>query len=286
MARVCILTDSTAQFLTPGFAGFDLVHSMPISIQINGKVYPPNDSSLTSLLSVSVRDPQQPVILLPGIADFERVFRTLGRAFDEILVLLFSENMNAAVENAKIAAARSHAPASIHILDSQAIDLGLGILVQKAAGLASHHFAASQIKQELLGYIPHIYAVFGIRGLSYLEHAGQLHPAQAIVGEMLGMLPVLALEHGQLTAVHKARSGRNLVDILFEYINEISQLEHIALLQSASHFSNEARSLKERLQSEHPQVRISEHLLNPVTAALIGPASLGLVAVEGDRRLR
>lgn len=286
MARVCVLTDSTAQFLTPGFPGFDLVHSMPISIQINGKVYPPNDSSLTSMLTVSVRGPQQPAILLPGIADFERVFRSLGRAFDEIIVLLFSENMNEAVANAKIAAARSHAPASIHILDSQAIDLGLGVMVQKAAGLASRGAPASQIKQELLGYIPHVYTVFGIRGLSYLEHAGQLHPAQALVGEMLGMLPVLALEHGHLTAVHKARSGRNLVDILYEYINEITHLEYIALLQSTTHFSSEARSLKDRLQSEHPQVRISEHLLNPVTAALIGPASLGLIAVEAERRVR
>lgn len=286
MARVCILTDSTAQFLSPGFPGFDLVHSMPISIEINGKVYPPTDTSPTSMLPVSVRDPRQPAILLPAVADFERVFRSLGRAFDEIIVLLFSQNINGSVANAQIAASRSHTPASVHILDSQAIDLGLGVLVQKAAGLASRGFTASQIKQELLGYIPHVYTVFGIRGLSYLEHAGQLHPAQALVGEMLGMLPVLALEHGQLTAVHKARSGRNLVDILYEYINEISHLECIALLESTTHFLSEARSLKDRLQSERPQMRISEHLLNPVTAALIGPASLGLVAVEAERRAR
>jgi DegV family protein with EDD domain len=286
MARVCILTDSTAQFLVPGFPGLELVHSLPISIQINGKMYPPNDPSLTSRLSVSVQDPAQPAILLPGVADFERAFRSLGRAFDEIIVLLFSEKMNEAVTNAKIAANKSHAPAAVHILDSQAIDLGLGVLVQRAAGLASRGYSASQIKQDLLGYIPHVYSVFGIRGLSYLEQAGQLHPAQALVGEMLGMLPVLALEHGKLTAVHKARSGRNLVDILYEYINEITYLESIALLQSTTYFSSEARSLKERLQNEYPEVRISEHLLNPVTAALIGPASLGLVAVEADRRSR
>jgi DegV family protein with EDD domain len=286
MAGICILTDSTAQFLAPKFPGQELVRSLPVSIRINDQVYAPNDAGLASRLPVSARGPRQPVILSPSSTDFEQAFRSLGRSFDEIIVLLFSEGMNDAVKKARLAASKSHTPATVHIVDSQSIDVGLGVLVQKAAELAHSGRPAALIKQDLLGYIPHVYTVFGIRGLSYLEQAGQLQPAQALVGEMLGMLPVLALEHGQLTAVHKARSGRNLVDILYEYINEITHLEHIALLQSAAYFTNEARSLKERIQSEHPRVRLSEHLLNPVTAALIGPASLGIVAVETDRRMR
>lgn len=286
MPRVCILTDSTAQFLAPKFPGHELVRSLPVSIQVNGKIYPSSDVSLTSRLPASARGPKRPAILPPGAADFERVFHTLGREFDEIIVLLFSGEMNEAVEHARLAASKSHTPAIVHLIDSQAIDLGLGILVQKAAELARSGRSATQIKQDLLGFIPHVYTVFGIRGLSYLEQAGQIHPAQALVGEMLGMLPVLALEHGRLTAVHKARSGRNLVDLLFEYVNEITHLEQIALLQSVSYFTSEARSLKDRIQSEHPGVRLSDHLMNPVTAALIGPASLGIVALESDRRHR
>lgn len=284
MAHICILTDSSAQFTVPDFPGQELVHILPLTIQQNSKVYERQDDFPTAQLPVSARGLLRPVVLPPSASALEKAYQTYGRAYDEIIVLLLSTHLNSAVTYAERAARVAHIPAPVYVLDSQSVDLGLGMLVQKAAWAAINGTSGTDIVHALLGQIPHVYTVFGMRGLTYLELAGQIDPAQGMVGEMLGMLPVLTLEHGRLTAVHKARSGRNLVDILYEFISEVSAVEHIALLQSSHHFNNEARSLRERIINDFASIPFSEHTFTPATSALIGPASLGLVVAETDKR--
>jgi fatty acid-binding protein DegV len=111
------------------------------------------------------------------------------------------------------------------------------------------------------GLIPHVYTIFCNQSLSYLQLSGQLDPAQALVGEMLGITPFFILENGRLTPVQKARSTRHLVDTFHEFITEFIHLKHIALLQGLPPFINEARALHERIQENFPTTPFSEHIL-------------------------
>ncbi len=73
--------------------------------------------------------------------------------------------------------------------------------------------------------INHIYSVFCLPDLSHLYRSGQIDPAQAIVGEMLGVIPFFTLENGSLVHTQKIRSPRHLVDIMYEFVAEFENLK-------------------------------------------------------------
>ncbi len=121
-----------------------------------------------------------------------------------------------------------HSSASVHIIDSQATSVGLGLIVQAAAEAAWNDMGIAEIKRMLNWLIPRVYTIYCTQSLTYLSHSGQLDQAQALVGEMMGVTAFFLMEHGSLIPVQKARNARNMVDIFEEFIMEFGDLRHIA----------------------------------------------------------
>jgi DegV family protein with EDD domain len=231
-------------------------------------------------LPPTVRDGLHPRVLPPTIAEYKRAIDRLGKRFNQIILILLLAHINPAFIQAQAAVRRADTSASIYLIDSQNIAIGLGLLVQQAARAAHQGRSAQEILERLRGLIPHIYSIFCVSSLTYLNHAGQLDPAQALIGEMLGIFPLYLLENGRLVPFQKARNTRHLIETFYEFVAEFNSLKHLALLQGIPPFTHEARNLYERILNEYPNTPYSEHTLGVPLAAIIGPHSLGLVAME------
>jgi fatty acid-binding protein DegV len=83
-----------------------------------------------------------------------------------------------------------------------------------------------------------------------------------------------------LVLIQKVRNSRHLVDILHEFISEFSHLKHIAIVQGIPPFEQEAHNLRDRLNGNFPAASFSEHTLGTALATILGPKSLGVVAME------
>jgi DegV family protein with EDD domain len=171
-------------------------------------------------------------------------------------------------------------PASIFIIDSLNTAVGLGLLVQAAAELCLRGYTGVDINHLVRGMVNHIYTVFCLHDLSHLYRAGLIDPSQAIVGEMLGVIPFFTLENGKLVHTQKIRSPRHLVDILYEFIAEFDNLKYLALLQGISTFEQESRNLRERISQNVRTTPLCEYGLSLALATILGPHSIGLVAME------
>jgi DegV family protein with EDD domain len=169
---------------------------------------------------------------------------------------------------------------AVQVIDSQSTSVGLGMLVQSAAEAASEGVASTEIERLLRGQIPHIYSVFCIPGLTYLNCSGFIGAAQAIAGEMLSLLPIYTLEDGRLTSIEKARNYRQLMDFLQEFVDEFSDLYHIAFIQSTPPMIHEARTLREHAAMNFPKTPFSEHTISLPLAVLMGPRTLAVFAIE------
>jgi DegV family protein with EDD domain len=280
MPRVCILTDSTAQFTDPVFPGLDLVNVIPLRIQYQNQIFFDGKDLKTICLPQTEQGENGPFILAPSIEDFRQAFIGLGRKYNEIIVILMSSLLSPTYAVALEAASSVKGPASIHFIDSQTTAVGLGLIVQAAAGAAEQSATTTRISRLVRGLIPRIYTVFCLQSLSYLYRSGHLDPAQAIVGEMLGITPFFAMENGHLVPNQKVRNSRHLVDILHEFISEFSHLKHIAIVQGVPPFEQEAHNLRERINGNFPAASFSEHTLGAALATILGPKSLGVVAME------
>ena len=282
MPATCILTDSTACFTRVNYAGQEHVYQIPCTLHsgeqtiIDGK-----DLSLLEQLSSHSLIPSIQVFA-PSIESFQNMYHQLGQTYQNILVILMSSHLSHAVNHALQAAQVPKSPASIHIVDSQTCAVGLGFLVHSAAEAIQRGLPPAEISRMIRGLTRHIYAIFCLPDLSYLARAGQLDPAQAVVGEMLGMLPLFIMENGNLVHTYKIRSPRHMVDIMFEFIAEFEHLRHLAILQGLPFFEQEAHNIRERIHQNIRAVPFSEHTLPLSLATMLGPRAIGLMAVESS----
>ena len=280
MSRICLLTDSTVQFPAPLFPGNELVNVIPLHVEMNNHLYTDGKDIRTANLPESARQPGSPKALPPTVEEFTEVYSNLGRRYSDIVTILVSSHLNPVISTAVEAASIAGGPARVHIIDSQTTAVGLGLLVQAAARAAQKGADSVEITRLVRGMVSKIYTVFCAQSLSYLYKSGHLDPAQAIVGEMLNVMPFLILENGRLVPIQKVRSPRHLVDILHEFIMEFSDLKHVAIIQGVPPFEQEARNLRDRINAEDTSPSFSEPTLGAALASSLGPRSLGIVVWE------
>jgi len=285
MGSICILTDNTAQFTQPSFPGRNIVNILPLEVQLNSGLYDSSSYKVSSL-PVSANDDLHPQLVAPSPEKIRTLLITLGQNYDEVIGIFISSYLNQCFVNAEQAAIGLRGRMSIQMIDSQTTSIGLGLLVQTAAEAVAQGDSFQEIEHIIRSLLPHIYAVFCTPNLSYLYYANFLDRAQALVGEMMGMLPIFTLEEGKLTPLEKVRSRRHAFDFFQEFINEFDHLQHIALLQNVTPNPQDARLLREQVQVGLNKLAFTEHTINLPLATLLGPAAIGLFLLESTNQKR
>ncbi len=280
LPRVCILTDSTAQFPTRSFPGQDLVNVLPIAVSLPEEPELEAEEIKAVHLPASLMTSAPPQVQMPDVDQITTAFEYLGSRFDQIAAVFLSKHLCPIVPQAILAAERLSGRMQIEVIDSRTTSVGLGLLVQLATAAAAQGQDLKEIKRILLGAMPHIYSVFCVNGLTYLHHSGFLDRAQAVVGERLSVMPFYVLEKGHLIPSQKIRNSRHMVDCLHEFVTEFAALHHIALLQGVPAYEQESRAFRERIKEDYPEVSISEHTITPALAAVLGPRTLGMFLWE------
>lgn len=284
MHRICIVTDSTAQFPNPTYLGHELVQVAPIHISIGHQTLTDRKDPKDYKHLVNQPDGQTPCVMIPDVESLGKLFLRLGSRYQNILVILHSSQLSPLVENARVAAEAVKNPDAIHIIDSQTIGAGLGLLVQTAAHICLHHHDPATISQMVRGTVPHIYTALFLPNLKALARSGYLDPDQAVVGEMLGFFPFYLLEPGRMVSIQKARTMRQLVDMTTEFVTEFDGLRHVALFQGYPPYEPEMRSLHERITKAFPNTPITEHYLSLSQVAMLGPRAIGAVVMQEPER--
>jgi DegV family protein with EDD domain len=272
----CILTDSTAQFPTPIFEGREAINMMDLHLEVDDKRYERGEGLKTIDLPKSAIDGPTMKVEAPSADEFEARFKQLGQIYDSTVAVLHAGSLTKTAAHAEEAAKRLQGQVDVTVIDCGTTALGMGLLIQEASAAALAGEDAGEIELLVRSLMPQVYSVFAIPNLSYLQHAGYLNYSQAMLGEFLKVLPVYVLDQGELTPTQKARNLRQVVDILHEFLWEFPNLEHIGILQGSPPFETETRALRERIAEDFPHTPISEHIINPALATLIGPHSLGL----------
>jgi len=286
MGITCIVTDSHVQFPQPSFAGRQLVRILHHSYQLNGQTYEAGKDLKTSDLPAFPPDNTLPGILLPDPEQICRFFEVIeeDRSIDRIIAIFTSAQLFPLFSKVQDALVSFSGRVQIQLIDSQSTSIGLGFLVQSAIDAIQKNYSSSEVEHLVRSLIPRIYAILSTPGLSYLHRAGFVDHSQAIVGEMLGLMPLFALEEGHLTPLEKVRNHRQVLDSFQEFLDEFENLHHIALVQNIAPNSQDGRLLREHAMDSYPKTPFTEHSINLALAALLGPQTSSLFAIESQGR--
>lgn len=279
--KVAVITDSTAYF-EPGDVEQLGIHVVPLTIQLGSEKFREGIDITTDELFRRVNyGAPFPVSQAPDAEVFEKLYAKLHRETDQMLSIHISTHLSKTIQRAKMGAEALLGRCSIEVVDSMTTSVGLGILAKAAAQAANDGASLDDIVRLVRGMVPHIYLVFYVETMDYLERNGRIGKAQAILGSMLNIKPILFMEDGDIIPLEKVRTSEKGIEKLFEFVAEFDNLEQTAIIQRSKHPNKDARNLQERLKQTLPDLEFPIIQHGPDLATRLGPDALGIVVYEG-----
>lgn len=279
MPRVKILTDSTAD-LPPEVVERLGIMVLPMKVHIGQKTYRDGiDITSKDFFAKAEHATNPPTTTPPSPREFEEAFAELTRQTDEIVAIFVSSKLSQTFRIATRAAAPLLGRSKIVVIDSQLITVGLGMLVTAAAQLAADGGSLDDVVRLIRGLIPRIYIAFFVETLDYLERGGRVGKAQALLGGMLSIKPLLILEEGEIVALEKVRTRQKAIEKLVEFITEFTHIERMVILHSTT--LEDVNMLIEQINLVLPNLDITVDNYGPIMATHLGPNALGVVVYEG-----
>jgi DegV family protein with EDD domain len=225
------------------------------------------------------------MIVPPSVEEITELYGKLQNETDQILSLHTSSSLSPALHSAEAASKQFLGRMDIQLMDSRSSSLGLGMIVEEVAKAASEGETLDDLIRITRSLIPRVYMVFFLDDLTYLERNGLISQSQAILGNMLGIIPFLTIEEGRLIPMEKVRTRHRAVEKLIEFVDEFSYVEHLGILQNQFDATQESLSMAERLKTTHPHTQITVTCYGPTLSAFVGFDSLGVAVLEAEEDL-
>ena len=155
--------------------------------------------------------------------DFGNVFEEVVEAGDTAVVITVSSKLSGTYQSACIAA--TDYPNKIFVVDSLSVAIGAGILAELALKMTKEGLDAPTIAQKLNQEKENICLIAMVDTLEYLCRGGRLSKTAALVGGMLSIKPVIALNQGEIVVLGKARGSKQSNNLLIKEIQKAGGID-------------------------------------------------------------
>ena len=153
---------------------------------------------------------------------FITAFEQAKEAGESAVVITLASAFSGTYQSARIAAEDYD---NIYIVDSESAAMGSGILVELAFRLLDEGKSAQEIAAILEEEKKKIVVVALVDTLEYLKKGGRVSKAVAFAGGMLNIKPVLAVVHGEIQMLGKARGSKQGNNLLVQEIEKAGGID-------------------------------------------------------------
>ncbi len=288
--RVRVVTDSTAD-LAPEVARTHAIEVVPLSVIFGEEIYKdgPDLTPGGFYKLLETRKDVHPRTNPPTKGEFAAAYgRIVGR--QDVVSVHISEKMSQTVVHARGAAGdvASHTPArgdgsqpSVQVRDSFQVSAGLGLLTLCAARMARRNLPAAEIVRRVDEMRARFHLLFVVDTLEYLARGGRIGKAQALLGGLLGIKPILGLVGGEVAPVDRVRGGKAAHPRVVELFKERVDASRPVLIgvahAAAPIWADRLRTL---LQQHFIVSEIFGSEIGPVVGAHVGPGCVGAVMFQ------
>jgi DegV family protein with EDD domain len=283
MPKVRIVTDASV-YLDPSIVDQYQITVLPLEVTFGHETFTiAFHDSLTELFTKMAGGPADPMrVSIPSRA-LQKAYRTLNAVTDEVLVIASSRALSQIYDAALLESRAFLGRCRIFVADSESTSWGLGLAVEAAARAADQGKSLDQIIRLVRGLLPHIYLILIVERLDYLEKGGRIGQAQALLGTMLRIKPLLIVEDGNIVPLEKVRTRSQVIDKLVDFVAEFARVERVVILCSglATGMDELTDELRQRLGDVLPGSKFPLVNYDPVLAYHVGPEALGVIVYEG-----
>lgn len=275
MGNIAIVTDSTAD-LPADLAEVLGLRVVPMSVTFA-------EESFISRITISDEEfygrlpdtDELPTTSQPAPAWFEEAY---GDAHDEsaeaVVSLHVSAELSGTVDLARRTGERAALP--VHVVDSRQVGGGLALQVLAAHRAASEGgdvdavvAAAERVRDRVASFLV-------VDTLDYLKKGGRLSGAQALVGSVLRVKPLLHVDDGRVEILERTRTWNRALDRLAALVAEQVGDEPAHVMVTHALAPERAAELWKRLGESVEVAERLEAVIGPVVGTHTGPGAVSV----------
>ncbi len=187
--NIVITTDSTADLSPELYAQYG-IRVMPLYATLDDVSYRDGvDIGPDDIYAFYEKNKRLAKTAAASMPDYEDFFKAILEKEDaEIIHFNISASMSVTHNNARMAAEELE---GVHVIDSQNLSTGTGLLVLKACDLAKQGLSASEIVEQIEALRPFVDASFVVDTLEFLHKGGRCTALAALGANLLKLKPCI-----------------------------------------------------------------------------------------------
>src|SRR5258706_11887716 len=223
--------------------------------------------------------PVLPEAAAPSPGAFEAAFRAAKESGAEGVVCVnLSSKLSATIQAAAQAAKAVDVDIPVRVIDSLSVSMGLGLQVLRAARMAAEGKGLDDVAGAIADFIPRTVVYAALDTLENLKKGGRIGGAQAFIGSLLSVKPVIEVREGEVHAESKQRTRGRAISYLVEKVRDAGAIEDIALVHG------QAPDLDEFVDAVAEVVDRDRIVVGDIGAVIgthAGPRAIGVAMIKG-----
>ncbi len=277
---VRVVTDSVSD-ISPAIAARLGITVVPLNIVIDGVAYRDGVDLTTGEFYQKLENELiQTTTSTPAPYVFAEFYDRLADEADGILVITIGRKLSATGDSALKAVEAMKKKCRVAVVVSELAMMAEGLLVIAAAKAARNGADLDELVKMTRQNIPRVGIRIAFDTLEYLKKGGRTGKAQALLGSMLGINPILGIKDGEVFPFGRERSRAKAIDHMCQFVSEYKKIDELAIEDATT--PDETRAFVKRIADKYPQERIYLSKVSPVIGTNVGPRVIG-VAVLGNR---
>jgi DegV family protein with EDD domain len=160
----------------------------------------------------------------------------------------------------------------IDIIDSQSVSVGMSHAIIQAAQEAREGHSLEEIKAHVLDELSRTRILAVLDTLEFVKRGGRVGGAQAFLGNILSVKPIISLSNGVVVGVEQPRTRSKAYARVAQLLSQMGKPEAVLLAQSSDEVGQQLmQALKNIYQGEIPTYKLGAVLgthTGPGTAAI------------------
>ncbi len=214
-----------------------------------------------------------PTTSAPSPGEFAEVYQRLARDHDGCISIHIGEQLSATAEAARVGAS-SVDGFPVHVIDSQTVSMPIAFLCRAAAECATLDEAKAAVESR----IPKARVLALLDTLRYVEMGGRVSRAQAMIGTMLDLKPLLLVADKEIKSVDRVRTRSRAIPRMIEFFRGDLPVETVAVMHAQA--PDEAEQIASQLRQDMPGMDITVGQIGCVLGTHAGPKALALTYLK------
>ena len=274
--KTAVLTDSTA-YLPDHLIEEKNIYVAPLSVTFGQDTYREFYDITTEEFYEKVKaEKDLPKTSQPSVSEFTTKYEEIAKEHDAVISVHLSSGISGTYQ-AAVSAGSMIEGVDVYPFDSEISALAQGFYVLRAADLAAEGKTPEEILQELRTMKENMNAYFMVDDLSHLARGGRLTGAQAMIGSLLQVKPLLYFKDKQIVPFEKIRTSKKAFKRMENLLKETADdAEEVKAAIIHAQREDTAKRWRDELSEKYPNVEFEISYFGPVIGTHLGEGAIGI----------